>query len=425
MPPSPKTQKASDFDEEDPEHTLGHAVLFGHLEMEPETGGYVLKGEWRHVQGPLQGGAFEMKLHENGLGNGWWAGCEQGDRNPWEWNPELEPLTNTGGEERVTQTRRSSLVSLGSMNSSLLQRSLSIRPSMSNRLDRSKTFFDELLESEGTSSVWIARWGVFCAWVFFFQTSIALIMATLQVTDEYVYILQCFFQAVYTSTYTSFLLIYARMATKPPWDYVMGVLLYTLGYACFLALYVMILVVEDAEVITEASGKIYLSGSLFFLVGSLSLVRATLPPPIMMVFRSLSRFDHARLRFSLIDQQASLFWGSITFLLGSCCFCIDSAWSLWHPESKPTWFVVVSSVAGYFVFTIGRLYFLWGSTTSECNALFFKTGSIHAWAEHVCAPLSDLLKYCLALGKAAPDDCPPHAIPRSKGKAWLDVCCEA
>lgn len=424
MPPTPN--KSSDANDEQSalEQAMGHAVLFGHLEVQPATGEYLLKGEWRHVQGPLHGGAFQMTLHENGIGCGWWeGGGGDEDRNPWEWNPELEPLTQVTGEEHVIQTGRGGLLAMRTMKSHLFERSASIRPSLSGRLDRSKTFFDELLESEGTSSVWIARWGVFCAWIFFFQTLIALTMGVLQVTEEYASIMQCAFQAVYTSTYMSFLLIYARMSTKPPLDYVLGVALYTVGYACFLGLYVVVLAVDDAEVVAQISGNLYLSGSLFFLVGSISLVHATFPPPITMVFRSLTWFQQARVRYSMIDQQSSLFWGSITFLIGSCSFCADAAWGLMDPESKPPWFSAASIVTGYFVFTIGRLYFLWGSTTSECNAFFFRKGAFHRWQQYVSEPMSGLLKWCPAQRRAnrvAPIDSSGPSVPQ--GKKWLDLC---
>jgi len=344
----------------------GHAVLFGQVKPDPESGsnGFVLKGEWRHVQGPLQGGKFEMKLDSHGNASGFWATEGEETSTDWQWTPSHSETAGLlkGDDEsdvHIVQTSASARPSL--------------RASLSSRTDRGKTFYDEMLAAEGSFAVWIARWGVFCAWIFFYQTLAALVMASFQITGNTTCVVQLVFQVVYTCTYTSFLGVYSRMRVMPPLDYVLGVVLYTLGYACFVALYAVVLVMEDAEDAAMASSGLYLAGSLLFLAGSAVLVRATVPPPIPMVMRELSFTEHVRARFSMIDQQSSLFWGSMAFLMGSVLFTVDSAWGL-HGGSKPALASVFNISMGYALFTVGRLYFLWGSTTADCDALFGREG---------------------------------------------------
>lgn len=157
-------------------------------------------------------------------------------------------------------------------------------------------------------------------------------------------------------------------------------LFYTLlGYACFLALYALALTVEDADFVAQASPLLYLAGSLLFLAGSAALVRATLPPPAPMLFRKLSYWEKMCTQYSLLDQQSSLFWGSITFLLGSFLFSMDAAWGIVSAESKPELLSLFSISAGYAFFTIGRVYFLWGSTTANCDVFLRGGGWGYAW----------------------------------------------
>jgi hypothetical protein len=342
----------------------------------------------------MEGGSFEMNLDDlHQTGSGWWSANGDREVRPWQWSPnvEKEPLMSSDVEENVVQT-------------SVPGR---LRPSLSSRVGRGSTFFDEMLEAEGTSSVWIARWGVLCAWIFFYQTFGALIMPSLTLPGVVASMVQCCFQAVYTGTYTSFLVIYARMRVMPPLDYVIGVVLYMIGYACFLSLYVLVLVME-AEDASHPSQVLYLLGSLFFLAGSALLVLATFPPPVPMVLRQLTIWEDVRARFSLCDQQSALFWGSVTFLLGSILFSLDSCWGLVNTESRPELLSPVCIHIGYALFTIGRLYFLWGSTTTDCGA-FFQSEDRSIW--NVCGKMISKVSVPLACctkqgrsAKVAPSD---------------------
>jgi hypothetical protein len=246
-------------------------------------------------------------------------------------------------------------------------------------VNRGLSFFDEMLEAEGSSSVMIARWGVFCAWVFLWQTLSALIMASLETSGDASSMVQCFFQAVYTATYASFLVIYTQMRVMPPLDYVAGVFLYTIGYACFLVLYAISLAMEASDEVAQVSEYLYLAGSLLFLAGSAVLVRATMPPPAPMLFRKLTFMEQMRAQYSPFDQQSSLFWGSMMFLSGSILFSVDASWSLLNTEAKPEWLSVTCISVGYALFTVGRVYFLWGSTTADCDAFLRGAGWGYSW----------------------------------------------
>lgn len=316
-----------------------------------------------------------MKLDSEGAANGWWAKAGEEESCPWQWSPsdqelgQTEPLKGAETDEHVIQTAAPAR----------------LRPSLSSRVNRGLSFFDEMLEAEGSSSVMIARWGVFCAWIFFWQTLSALIMASLQTTGDAPSMVQCFFQAVYTATYASFLVIYTQMRVMPPLDYVAGVFLYTIGYACFLVLYALSLAMEASDEVAQTSQYLYVAGSLLFLAGSAVLVRATMPPPVPMVFRKLTFMEQMRAQYSLFDQQSSLFWGSMMFLLGSILFSVDATWSLLAPEFKPELLSVTCIAMGYAHFTVGRVYFLWGSTTADCDALLRGAGWGYSWC-YMCLP---------------------------------------
>lgn len=373
----------------------GHAILFGRIKSELGSNDFVLKGEWRHVEGPLEGGSFEMKINDSGLANGWWLKQGESETTPWQWTPrDLE----AGLESQPFKKKRQG-ASDDDEDEDVVQTAIAtkprLRPSLSTRSGRGLSFFDEILESEGASSVRIARWGVLCAWIFFYQTLAALSMSPLQISSPASSLLQCAFQAVYTTTYLSFLVIYSKMRVIPPLDYVMGVALYTLGYACFLTLYAVALAMPDDEDADTPLQLLYLGGSLLFLLGSAMLVRATIPPPVPMLFRELSCMEKIHAQYSLFDQQSSLFWGSITFLLGSFMFCLDSSWSLLNADSRPELLSVFSITLGYAFFTVGRLYFLWGSTTSECDALFRGAG----WGYNWCIACLPSKSCCLGLAK--------------------------
>lgn len=112
-----------------------------------------------------------------------------------------------------------------------------------------------------------------------------------------------------------------------------------------------------------------------------------------------------RHQYSWFDQQSSLFWGSITFLLGSILFSVDSSWALLDAESKPEILGMFNICAGYGFFTIGRVYFLWGSTTADCDAFFRGGGWGYNWCTRFLpskSSLSCLLAKCKA-AKVSPE----------------------
>merc|ERR1712232_1138955 len=212
-----------------------HAVLWGRIEPDDQDdlGNVLLRGEWRHVQGPLEGGKFEMKVDSDGKGSGFWILPDNDESVPWQWSPsenvESEPLMRKLNSHEYDDDTTHALASLTMSKSGRL----TFRESMSSRLTRGNTFFDAILDSEAASAVWIARWGILCAWIFLVQTALTLFLPLFELDPEIQGYLQCCFQSGYSVTYFSFLVIYSQMKITPPLDYVVGVVLYTIGYFCF------------------------------------------------------------------------------------------------------------------------------------------------------------------------------------------------
>jgi drug/metabolite transporter (DMT)-like permease len=136
------------------------------------------------------------------------------------------------------------------------------------------------------------------------------------------------------------------MQKKPALAYVLGILFYFFGYTLFLVFYSII----NAGT-AEGTEECYLLGSLCFLVGSIALVAATLPS------RQASKYLP-------VSKGASLFWGSVCFFIGSVFFTWDAV-QVVHGDGYTPWL----TKAGYAVFILGRLYFVWGSTTPEVGFL--------------------------------------------------------
>lgn len=145
------------------------------------------------------------------------------------------------------------------------------------------------------------------------------------------------------------------------------------------------------------------------------LVLATRPPPIPMVTRKVSVFDRVRHQYSVMDQQSSLFWGSTAFLLGSCLFLLDSSWSLVHAESKQEGISLICCIAGYSFFTVGRIYFLWGSTTADCN-VFFLPGSGGVRPTELLARFQAYLRAGRSLRKVSALE--SNSMSRGKTSTW-------
>jgi len=202
--------------------------------------------------------------------------------------------------------------------------------------------------SEFVQSVHMSRYTVVCCWTFFWFTLVQMMLSLSPPSGDHGEKTQLGFNIMYSGSYISFLSAYFFMQKRPSTAYMTGVLLYTLGYLTFVVLYSIILL--DTY---DHGDEIYLLGSLLFLSGSLFLILATLP-------------SQSILKYSPFFKGASLFWGSMAFLIGSILFTIDSANAINGNESSPVYVKV-----GYGVFLAGRLYFLWGSTTPEVS--FFLT----------------------------------------------------
>ena len=97
---------------------------------------------------------------------------------------------------------------------------------------------------------------------------------------------------------------------------------------------------------------LYVAGSGLFLLGSVFLVAGTAPAG-----------QGCRRRWCSGSPADSVFWGSVLFLVGSGCFLLDS---IWEGDGVAR---ASCAVAGNTAFLLGRLFFLHGSRTDQCDVL--------------------------------------------------------
>lgn len=214
----------------------------------------------------------------------------------------------------------------------------------------------ELWLDAAVHGVAMSQFGMVAAWIFVLQTGCSLGLAVADASDagagRAATGLNLGFNAMYTLLYAGFLLAYSRMRrqSKPAPTYHAGVALYTVGYAAFFALYAVSYAELTIDTTTAAKG-LYVAGSCLFLVGSVLLVSATAP-----VGRGCRR------RWCGAAPADSLFWGSVLFLVGSGCFLLDSIWEGASARASCV-------VAGNTAFLSGRLFFVHGGCTNQCDAL--------------------------------------------------------
>lgn len=183
------------------------------------------------------------------------------------------------------------------------------------------------------ASVHMDRFTMFASWLFFVQTALQL-ASNLHGWSANAH-LNLAFNVVYSLFYLAFLLSY--VVQPPARCYIAGVALYFFGYVLFAVLFAFVCAGMDYHCAW------YHAGSWCFLTGSLSLLWATRPE---------SR--------CCCGKPSSLFLGSFAFLVGSVLFAAD-AMDLGVDALVPS---------GLAVFSAGRLFFVRGSETPRCNALF-------------------------------------------------------
>jgi len=330
----------------------------------------VIKGTWRHTGGPLAQGYFELcgSSMLNGELHGWWwtHSCPEGNDNmdaldstctvekhKWAWlrqsvesvtsvimdSTDIEPCSSVllpKTSKLKSLPRSNSLKSVSSVGSAASNASMTSLSSAASHLADLHLIF--------LGSIWMERYGMLCAWICFGQTLFQLISSLLQWQGNIHLNIVC--NLVYSCLYASFLYFYVWMTQRPKWTYVVGVALYFLGYVTFVAVYWPALPSEVVSVL-------YSLGSGLFLAGSISLTIATCP-----VWTDLG--FSPRLKSPL----AALFWGSLSFLIGSVLFELDS---LGFGNSR------VSTNLGLVIFLAGRVFFIRGSQTSLCDAFFRRT----------------------------------------------------
>jgi len=275
----------------------GHSYIDGQVSRDGD-GPVTIVGNWRHDPGPLSTGCFEMTYDSTTKTmRGWWAETGDCERNEWVWAPATT--------------------------------------------------------LHGTIAAWVqsiamARYTVACCQIYVAFTITQLLLALFEPPSSVA--AQQWFNSIYSFTYLSFLVSYTYLQKKPAMAYMAGVFLYFLGYATFLLFYTM-----SSAGKSDGLEACYLTGSLLFLTGSVSLVAATLPP---MQLAKLSPFT----------VGASLFWGSVSFLIGSVAFTWDAARVIGGNGYTP-WL----TKAGYAVFIVGRVYFVWGSVNPDVGIFLQRT----------------------------------------------------
>lgn len=358
----------------------GTAIVIGKVEH-----GCIIRGEWNHVDGPLFNGTFEMAANREGEYVGWWKdGTHDAEvatavsRQGWSWaraaGGELQPSVigcalcdvirfaeppelqfhSTGSLNRAED-----LVELQSPVDDYLSNSLGTaepaeQPEFLSQVDRStclwiRDFFASRFRRYLTS-VHQDRLTMFAAWLFFIQTVIQLVLELWGPTVQHPSLifnkmwLNLVFNIVYTLFYLGFLVTYAFMENPPTPAYILGVAFFFLGYAAFAVIYAWAFFDNIKESAQWYSPIVYHEGAWAFQLGSILLTWATRP-------------------------VESLFFGSLSFLLGSMVFAIDA---VIHTPG------LVS--AGYTMFAFGRAFFVKGSETPLCNMRFNQNAATNSVA---------------------------------------------
>lgn len=201
-----------------------------------------------------------------------------------------------------------------------------------------------------TESIYMDRFGVLSAWLFLIQTIIQLVLVLNfdAATNRLVNIV---FNLDYFLIYLVFLASYACMISeqRPYAAYIGGVALYAVGYFFFFLLFVF-----------EEVSWLYHAGSWLFLVGSVGIVVGA--------FRGLTGDENTCKWYDLLPHksQAAYVFGGLCFGMGSAIFCWDAS-SLPYPKQAVT--------IGLALFVVGRMFFLYGSQTSQCNVFLCDNSS--------------------------------------------------
>jgi len=369
--------RESDFN--DPNNTpLGISILRGTLKpKDDQKGAYIFSGTWEYLEGLLQEGIFEMVIDGKGRGKGWWSlGPNQ---------PTLEQTEGASAEGSQVQLFRAEIIRLRKI-IQRLRRALEGRgenqatPGLITDLgDLDKVPSEGMPRkiTEGTDYTMEPRrypwkWNVaeptadksrvremlqwfyvkncvFCSWIFFLMTLVSLLLCS-NVDGWFnapmlggiaMDFLNYAFMIVYTVIYAYFLVMYFYLQLNPPSMYVLGVFLYTIGYAVFAGFF---LLSYHGHMESQMAIIFDYVGSWCFLIGSAALIQSTVPR-------------------SWCSKEVFLLLGSVFFLLGSFFFVFDCSAVL------SIYLGPYYDIIGNALFLPGRLCFLLGSTSDDCDIL--------------------------------------------------------
>lgn len=191
------------------------------------------------------------------------------------------------------------------------------------------------------ASIWMDRYGMFAAWLFFWQTLLSAVSCCFAFAGfgwPFDAPMNLVFCCNYVWVFASFLYIFFCMEEPPVISFILGIFCYMVGFGTFIGVY-------WPAAAAPAVGILYKLGSFFFLAGSTLLMHGTWP---------------GCKRRTLASSAGASFWGSTCFTLGSVLFVANSL------GFGPASFVP----AGLLIFTLGRVCFILGSQTDRCDLLF-------------------------------------------------------
>jgi hypothetical protein len=201
---------------------------------------------------------------------------------------------------------------------------------------------EESMMQKFITSIWMDRYGMFAAWLFFWQTLLSAVSSCFALAGfawEVDALMNFVFCINYVWVFASFLYIFYCMDEPPVTSFIVGIFFYFLGFGTFIGVY------WQWAAAAAAVGVLFKLGSFFFLAGSTLLMHGTWP---------------GCKRRTLTSSAGASFWGSTCFTIGSVLF-VAASWGV-----GPAAFVQ----AGLLIFTLGRVCFILGSQTDRCDMLF-------------------------------------------------------
>ena len=221
------------------------------------------------------------------------------------------------------------------------------------------------------NSVWMTRWNVFAGWLFVLLTAAQLIVHILfesqEIHERTFHQTNLVSNVLFFACYSVFVISFFFLEELNG-KYSAGIVAFTISYGVFAALSavsICCLTAANNGALVNSARWLYVSGSIGFAIGSFLLLLGSYP----------HRRGHLKQqgkpfllkRFSPVAIHASSFYGSSAFLVGSILFTYDSICLM---AEEPSLSSTSLLTAAWCSFEVGRFYFLWASTTHDCDIFF-------------------------------------------------------